>query len=119
MRIFLDEVPLGDVPGPVHRLGELFPRLVGVRLSSAGNGKVRWLDIAPIYMPLVRISHQAGQIFIEVNDYTKPIYYITLRRRRPFVSIFRFPWEEERDLPDYGPIAEFVQIKSEGFKLWE
>ncbi len=89
MKFFVDGIPYGDVPAPKPRPGEFFPRVVGLRVSHVGN----WLDIEPLYIPLVRVQKRAGQIFIEING-TRPLVYITLQARRPWVNIFRFQWEE-------------------------
>ncbi len=87
MKVFLDDIPLGDVPAPNRQRGEFFPRLVGVRVSSDGN---LW---TPLYIPLVRVNIRAGQVLIEINS-NRPLVYITLQARRPFVNIFRFDWDK-------------------------
>lgn len=90
MKLYLDNVPMGDVPGPALQPGEFFPRLVGFRISSAGN----WADsLEPVYIPALRLSRRAGQVMIELNSH-RPLMYITLQARRPFLHIFRFPWRE-------------------------
>jgi hypothetical protein len=95
MKLFLNNLPMGDVSGPTRKRGEFFLRLAGFRvLVSCGNqsdGK-DWASIEPIYIPLVRIHRQAGQILIEVNS-DRPLAYITLQARRPFINMFRFPWD--------------------------
>lgn len=88
MKLFLDNIPLGDVPGPTRQPGEFFPRLVGFRLSSDGKC---WESIEPVYIPLVRFQRRAGQVLIDINS-DRPLVYITLQARRPFISIFRFDW---------------------------
>ncbi len=105
MKFFVDGIPYGDVPAPKPRPGEFFPRVVGLRVSHAGNRRSafpggedgttvgNWLNIEPLYIPIVRVTKRAGQIFIEINS-TRPLVYITLQARRPWVNIFRFPWEE-------------------------
>ncbi len=85
-RVIFDGVPVGEVPDRRRKPGELFSRLVGVMVSSDGN------YIEPLYIPLVRWRCQAGQVFIEINSYSRPLAYITLQRRKPFLSIYRFPW---------------------------
>lgn len=92
MKLYLDNLPLGDVPGPRRQPGEFFPRLVGVRVSSARNSRLDWIDVEPLYIPLVRIRAQAGQVLVEINS-TRPLVYITLQRRKPFIHIFRFQWK--------------------------
>jgi hypothetical protein len=89
LRLFLDNLYLGDVPGPERKSGEFFPRLVGLRVSSDGNYE-------PIYIPRIRIHSQAGQILIEVNS-NRPLAYITLQFRPPFLNFFRFQWQELED----------------------
>jgi hypothetical protein len=85
-RILIDEVPSRPEGG---RKGiELFSRLVGVELSGAGNS----LSVVPLYMPLVRVLCQAGQVRIEITDWQRPRAYITLQRRQPYVHLFYFPW---------------------------
>jgi hypothetical protein len=89
MKVFLDNIPMGDVPGPQTKPGEFFPRLVGLRVSRDGN---YWVGIEPVYIPLVRIHRQAGQILIEINT-DRPLAYITLQARRPFFNFFKFQWD--------------------------
>ncbi len=91
MKLFLDNIPMGDVPGPQTKPGEFFPRLVGFRVSCDGN---QWADIEPIYVPLVRVSRRAGQVLIEVNSKERPIAYIALQAQNPVLQFFRFPWEK-------------------------
>lgn len=79
---------MGDVPGPMAKPGEFFPQLVGLQVSRDGN---YWVSIEPIYIPLVRIHRQAGQILIEINS-DRPLAYITLQARRPFINVFKFDW---------------------------
>lgn len=90
MRVYLENIPVGDIPQPRRRPGEFFPRLVGIRLSGDRN----WPAVEPLYIPLVRIRCRAGQVLVEINS-DRPLFYITLQARRPFVSVFRFPWELE------------------------
>lgn len=103
MKFFLDNIPMGDVPGPTRQPGEFFPRLVGLRVSIDGNrGTVvpggtgvpstPWADIEPLYIPLVRVHRRAGQVMVEINS-NRPLLYITLQVRRPFINVFRFEWE--------------------------
>ncbi len=89
MKLFIDNLPYGELEMPKTRPGEFFPRLVGIRVSGAGN----WLDIEPLYIPALRVSRRAGQVLIEINS-SRPLVYITLQARRPFINVFRFPWEE-------------------------
>jgi hypothetical protein len=99
MKFYLDNIPLGDVPEPECQPGEFFPRLVGVAVRSAnavsGAGKYNNMDVEPIYIPLLRVQRRAGQIWVEINS-DRPLFYITLQRRRPFFNIFRFEWEREQ-----------------------
>lgn len=96
MKILLEGFPIDEVPTRIRRPGELFTRLVGVNIYDEGR------TVEPVYMPLARVSIRAGQAFIEING-SRPLLYITLQRRRPFVSVFRFPWEEED--PEKEPIG--------------
>jgi hypothetical protein len=86
MRVFCDRIPVDEVPDRVWRKGELFTRLAAVNLSSDGKA------VEPLYIPLLRWQVRAGQVFIEINS-SRPLFYITLQRRAPYLSIFRFPWE--------------------------
>ncbi len=87
MKVYLDNIPLGDVPAPIRQRGEFFPRLVVVRVSSDGNlGDT-------VYIPRLRIQRRAGQVFIEING-DRPLVYITLQRRKPFINVFRFDWKD-------------------------
>jgi len=95
MKLFLDNIPMGDVPGPQTKPGEFFPRLVGFVVRSANavscDGNY-WIDVEPIYVPLLRISRRAGQVLIEINSKERPLAYITLQSRKPYVHLFRFDW---------------------------
>lgn len=91
MKVFLDNLPLGDIPGPPRQPGTFFQRLVAVRLSSAGNQPGVWLDVEPVYIPLLRVHRNAGQVMIEINS-SRPLVYITLQLRPPYLHVFRFPW---------------------------
>ncbi len=88
MKVYLDNIPLGEVPAYARQVGEFFPRLVGVRVSSEGNIS------EPVYIPLLRFQRRAGQIYIEINT-DRPLIYIPLQRRRPFFNIFRFDWSKD------------------------
>ncbi len=97
MKVYLDNIPMGDVPGPERKSGEFFPRLIGLRVSRDGN---YWAEIEPVYIPRLRIHAQAGQLMIEING-DRPLAYITLWARPPFINIFCFQWGEldEDNLP--------------------
>lgn len=88
MKILWEGLPINEVPDHTHQPGAFFTRLVGVSVSSDGK------SVEPLYMPLVRVQHRAGQIFIELTDYSRPIAYLALQRRPPYWTFFRFPWEE-------------------------
>lgn len=87
MKILWEGIPIDEVPEKRRKPGELFTRLVGVDVSSDGN------LVVPLYIPLVRWQCRAGQVFIEINSYSRPLAYITLQGRWPYIYIFRFPWE--------------------------
>lgn len=91
MKLYLDNIPMGDVPGPRRQLGEFFPQLVGIKVSRGGDGPLHDVDIEPLYVPRLRISRRAGQVMIEINS-DRPLAYITLQRRAPYIHVFRFPW---------------------------
>lgn len=93
MKLFLDNLPLGDAPKPACNPGEFFPRVIGYRVSRDGNSSFDWLDIQPVYIPALRIQRRAGQVIIEINS-TRPLAYITLQRRPPFFHLFVFPWRQ-------------------------
>ncbi len=91
MKVYLDNIPLGDVPVPIRKPGEFFPRLVVVRVSSDGNlGDT-------VYIPRLRIQRRAGQVLIEING-DRPLVYITLQRRKPFINVFRFDWKDHDEI---------------------
>ncbi len=89
MKVILDGIPLGEIEQKQRQPGEFFSRLVGIRLSSDGN-------LEPLYIPLLRISCRAGQLLVEINS-DRPLVYITLWARPPFINIFRFPWKTATD----------------------
>jgi hypothetical protein len=85
MKIYWEHITVEEVPNRIRRPGEFFTRLVGVNVSSAGNCE-------PIYIPLLRVHRQAGQLLIEINT-DRPLAYITIQVRPPYISVFRFQWE--------------------------
>jgi hypothetical protein len=87
MKIYLEYIPIDDLPTRIKRPGEWFTRLIAVQVSNDGN-------CTPLYIPLVRFQRRAGQILIEINS-DRPLVYITLQARRPFFNVFRFPWGSE------------------------
>lgn len=91
MKIYLDNIPLGEVSQVRLQRGEFFPQLVAVRVSGDGN-------MEAVYIPRVRFQRRAGQVLIEINS-DRPLVYITLQARRPFIHIFRFQWELEETYP--------------------
>ena len=93
MKVLWDGLPIDEVPDRTYKPGEFFTRLVGVRVSSDGNAGAPRLTVEPLYIPLLRVSRRAGQVYIEINSYSRPLVYITLQKRKPYLSLFRFPWE--------------------------
>lgn len=94
MKVYWDRIPIDDVPNRIRRPGELFTRLVGLNVSSDGK------SVEPLYVPLVRLHRRAGQVLVEINS-DRPLVYLTLQRRRPFLNIFVFPWRLwDRDEPE-------------------
>lgn len=95
VRVQWEGLSVEAFPYLIHRPGEFFTRLVGVDVSNVGN----YVSAVPLYIPLVRWRRKAGQVFIEINSW-RPLVYITLQRRPPYLSVFRFPWEKwDRDEP--------------------
>jgi hypothetical protein len=92
MKVFLDNIPMGVVPGPCRKAGEFFPRLVGLVVRGTGTpGEINWIDVEPLYIPLLRLQRRAGQVLVEING-DRPLVYITLQLRKPFLHVFCFPW---------------------------
>jgi hypothetical protein len=95
LRLFYQNIPYTTLEKPARQKGEFFPHLVGFNILSI-DGK--WIEAEPIYIPRLRIQRRAGQVWIEINS-DRPLVYITLQGKRPWIYIFRFPWEspdEER-----------------------
>lgn len=97
MKVYLDDLLLGEVPDRRRKPGELFSRLAGVSVSNAvshaGNsGNIYHIELEPLYVPLIRWQKRAGQILIEFNGYSRPYVYVTLQRRPPYVQIQYIPW---------------------------
>ncbi len=91
MKVILGNLPMGDVPEAKRKAGEFFPRLVALRVLTTSDGN--WLDYEPVYIPVVRVQRRAGQVIIEINS-DRPLAYLTLQARKPFINLFRFPWRE-------------------------
>jgi hypothetical protein len=84
--IYVDRVPNGEYQDFILRRGDsYFMRLHGVNVNVQ-DGTVY---VEPVYLPLLTISNDDGQLFIQVNTGKQDFVCIYLTRYFPFVTVFQ------------------------------